>query len=67
MKRKDDFVVDVQAAAKQMRTLIRLKHSLAADREINDKVPLLVEAITTAAVTGKPYKLDTSKLIAELL
>lgn len=66
MKRKEAFVLDVQAATKSARMAIRLKHSLAADAEINEKVPALVDAMNDAAVNGQPYKALLPALLSEL-
>jgi hypothetical protein len=66
MKHKEQFVMDVQEATKVARTLIRLKHSLAADEEINNRVPALVELMNDRAVTGKAYKTTVNSLLAEL-
>lgn len=56
MKQKSELEVAVAAALKSVRTAVRLKHSLAADRELNEVLPGIEAAINAAFAEGKPYK-----------
>lgn len=58
MKRKDELDMALFKATKVARTAIRLKHSLAADDELNDVVPALREAIEEAYANGEGYELS---------
>jgi hypothetical protein len=53
------------AILKTARAAIRLKHSLAADAEINKKLPELDAAISRALQDGKTYALDIASVINE--
>ncbi len=64
MKQKDQIEMAVSDALKAARTSIRLKHSLAADAEINEVLPEIEDAIRSAAAKGKSYRVDLAKLIA---
>lgn len=45
------------AIIKAARAAIRLKHSLAADNEIAEKLPVLSDKIDDALALGKPFEL----------
>ena len=62
MKAKADLDMEIAIAAKAVRAAVRLKHSNAADREINEKLPEVVHAITVAAAKGEPFQLDIAAL-----
>ena len=47
---------------KSARTLIRLKHSLAADQEINDTLPKIESSFYDAVNRGKSFKLEAFEL-----
>lgn len=53
-------VLEVRKAAmlKAARAAIRLKHSLAADAEIADRLPQLEQDIDDALAEGKPFELE---------
>ena len=48
---------------KLARTLIRAKHSAAADDELNEKLPLLELQIDKAIQSGKVYELDIRSVL----
>ena len=48
---------------KLARTLIRAKHSAAADDELNDKLPILELAIDKAIQSGRVYELDVRSVL----
>ena len=50
-------------AKKIARTLIRLKHSLAADAELRDVVPVVTEAIDKAVADHEAFRLDVPGLL----
>lgn len=63
MKRLDDVAVAKAEAAKVARTLIRLRHSLGADREIRATVPDILDDIDAAASNGNSFTLDLPGLL----
>lgn len=63
MKRKSTVDMEIAVALKAVRTVIRLKHSEAADREINDVLPDVEAQMRDAAAAGQPYKLDLAELL----
>lgn len=60
MRERDTLELQIADARKAIRTAVRLKHSLAADAEINQTLPQLEQEIMDAAVKGEPYMLDLS-------
>lgn len=52
MKRKTDEELRRAAVAKTTRTLVRLKHSLAADEELNAILPDTLEEFDAALAAG---------------
>jgi len=50
-------------AKKIARTLIRLKHSLAADAELRDVVPVVLEDIDKAVADRETFRLDVPGLL----
>lgn len=46
-----------RSAIKALRSAIRLKHSLAADAEINEKLPEFEQQIDAALASGQPLEL----------
>lgn len=53
MQRKTDAEMARQATAKAVRTLVRLKHSLKADQEINDALPDTLSEFDEALSKGE--------------
>lgn len=58
MNQKTDLEQAKSAIIKAARAAIRLKHSLAADKEINDRLPELEQRIDTAMQNGIPVTLN---------
>jgi hypothetical protein len=52
---KDNVEVELAAVVKAARTNIRLKHSIAADREINEVLPEIEKDFYAAVQRGKKY------------
>lgn len=53
---KDPVEVELAAVVKTVRTNVRLKHSLAADRELNEVVPEIEKAFYAAVQKGQKFK-----------
>lgn len=62
MRKKDNIEMDLAGVLKIARTSIRTKHSLAADREINEELPKIEAAFNKAVVNGKSFSLESFKL-----
>ena len=65
MRKKTPAELERARIAKVARTLIRLKHSLAADEELNEVLPDTLEAFDEAITRGELKELKTD--LAELL
>jgi hypothetical protein len=65
VKHKQEAEMVVAEALKKARAMIRLKHSLAADRECNEVLPALEAAIVKRLAAGKPYRPDVKALLEE--
>jgi len=50
---------------KAARNAIRLKHSIAADVEINERLPDLERQINAALHAGEAYELDVASLLGD--
>ena len=57
MRKKTDVEMERQKVTKATRTLIRLKHSLAADEEINNILPDTLDEFDDAIANGKLLEL----------
>lgn len=57
MRKKDEAEIQRAAITKVARTLIRLKHSLQADREINEAIPDAIQRFDTALAAGELLEL----------
>ena len=66
MRRKNSVELAKTRILKLARSLVRLKHSLAADEELNQVLPELERRFDRAVVDGKPYQLATESAL-ELL
>lgn len=51
---------------KAVRSVIRLKHSIAADREVNGVLPQIELELDAAIKTGKIYELEVADFIREV-
>lgn len=66
MQKKSRAELEKQRITKTLRTLVRLKHSLAADEELNNVLPDTLAEFDTALASGKLKKLP-SNLVIEVL
>lgn len=62
MIRKTELEIQRVQMLKAARAAIRLKHSLAADREIAEVLPELEEQINAALSAGQPFELEPAKV-----
>ena len=63
MIQKTDLEQQKAAALKALRAGIRLKHSLAADAEINDRLPAMEKEIDNALAEGRPLELTVGEIL----
>lgn len=63
MIQKTEIEQQKAAVLKAFRTAIRLKHSLAADKEINERLPQVEADIDTALAEGRPLELTLGELL----
>ena len=61
-KQKDKVELELAAVLKTARTSIRLRHGLAADAEINEKLPEIEASFLAAVQAGKKFKLEAFEL-----
>lgn len=66
-RQKDPVEVELQAAVKMTRTVIRARHSSAADKEINDAVPALENAYYAEIQRGRKPSSAAKAVLKELL
>lgn len=62
MRRTTELERQRTAMLKAARSAIRLKHSLAADAEIAEKLPDLEERIDAALANGEPFELEPGRV-----
>lgn len=67
MKKKTTAEMEKAKISKSARTLIRLKHSLAADEEINAVLPDTLDEFDTAYANGelKKFRADLAATLGE--
>ena len=58
MRKRTKTEVERAKIAKAVRTAVRLKHSVAADEEINEVLPVVLKEFDQAIAAGKPFELD---------
>lgn len=63
MNKKTDIERERLKTAKAVRTAIRLKHSMNADDEINEKLPDVLVAFDSAIASGKRFELDIKSVV----
>ena len=68
MRRKSDIEMKRKALEKIVRTSIRLKHSLKADMELNEKLSDMLEAFDENVLRGQmpKIKLTVNDLLKEV-
>jgi hypothetical protein len=62
MRRTTPIERQKTAVLKAARAAIRLKHTLAADEEIAEKLPELEEAMNLALAEGKPFEIEPGEV-----
>jgi hypothetical protein len=65
VRRRTTIEVRRAQVAKTLRTAIRLKHSLAADEEINEVLPTVLADLDRAVQQGLPWELSLGKVLDE--
>jgi len=65
LKRLGDIELQRAQLLKALRTNIRLRHSLAADQELNEKLPTFEAAFDKAVQSGKVYELDIRSVLED--
>ncbi len=63
----NEFEVYRAAALKAYRSAIRLKHSLAADAELAQVLPVVEAAIDLAMIAGEPLAIDPAQAFRDTL
>ncbi len=61
MKKRDSFEQFRADALKVARAAIRLKHSIAADNELNERLPDLEDRLTLAYQRGEGFELKAAE------
>lgn len=61
MKKRTGYEQFLFEAIKTARTAIRLKYSLRADRELNERLPELAETIELAFKRGESFELSAAE------
>lgn len=64
MKKRTPKEQTIFEAKKFARTIIRTKHSILADRELNEVLPALEDTVFRAISEGRSWRLDVEKLLA---
>jgi len=67
MTRKDKVDLERTTVTKTVRTAIRLKHSIAADEEINAALPQVLEQFERAVAEGRPFQLEVGSVFEAYL
>lgn len=62
-QRKPDIRMELEGIEKVVRSNIRLKHSLEADREVNEKIPEVLRRAEVAIRKGKAFELDIKSVL----
>ena len=62
-QRKPDIRMELEGIEKAVRSNIRLKHSLEADREVNEKIPEVLRRAEVAIRKGKAFELDIKSVL----
>ena len=58
----DEWEMAEKAAVKIARSFVRLKYSVAAEAEINRKLPEVQSAVRLAVKEGRPWELDVKAI-----
>jgi len=62
----DDNQVAKKAAMKTLRAAVRLKYSIMADAELNERLPELEERIDRALLEGRPLAITIGEIVDEV-
>lgn len=65
MKSITDLDIEKAAMLKAYRAAIRLKHALAADREVSETLPQVEKRIDDALQSGNPLELNPGQAFEE--
>lgn len=65
MKQLTDIELTKQQVLKAVRNAVRLRHSLAADRELNEVLPSVALEFEAAVKSGEVYELDVADFLRE--
>lgn len=65
MRRRTKVEMTQAQVAKCVRAAIRLKYSLQADEEINDRLPSILDEFELALSTGTPWALPLGDILDE--
>lgn len=63
MARRTEIEQQRLAVAKSVRSAIRLKHALAADAEVNDVLPDVLDQFDRAIAAGEPFTLNLRSVL----
>ena len=61
----DPWEMAEKAAIKIARSAVRLKYSVAAEAEINERLPEVQAAVRKAVAEGKPWELDVQAIFLD--
>lgn len=62
MKELTDLEITKAAILKTWRAGIRLKHTIAADREISENLPMIERQLDYALLSGEPFELNPGEI-----
>ena len=66
MYRKSKIEMERAKLLKLYRSMIRAKHALAADEEINETLPRVEEAFNKAVAMGKPFQIEAASVFKKV-
>lgn len=66
MRSKTEVELKRAAVLKAVRTAVRLRHSLAADEELNEVLPEVEVAFDAAVKSGQVFELDPADFLREV-
>lgn len=65
MNQKGELELQKAQILKAVRSNIRLRHSLAADAELNEKLPEIERQVDAAIRAGRVYELDIKSVLED--
>lgn len=66
MRKYNEHEMERRRVTKIMRTVIRLKHSLAADEELNARLPDTLDEFDAALARGELKQLDLTAAVGDV-